>query len=214
MCLRFAACAAWGLRGLEGCASRVCEGRDADVGCRLDLPALDLQRGRRSSAVYASHGASPESVSIAPTSQSGLTALAGIPSRARIAVGCEDSYSCSETKSKNEVTPEQHAEFYRFVSQSFDDPRYTLHFSADAPVSIRAIFYVPQTHMEKWGMARQDFGVNLYSRKVLIQSKGNPLPCLALSCLYLPSVPRRTLLCPTYRSFCTSPYLALSGHRC
>jgi len=79
------------------------------------------------------------------------------------------------TKSKNEVSVEQHTEFYRFVSQSFDDPRYTLHFTADAPVSIRAIFYVPQTHMEKWGMSRQDNGVHLYSRKVLIQSKCDKL---------------------------------------
>ena len=74
-------------------------------------------------------------------------------------------------KSKQEVTDEQHNEFFRYVAQSFDDPRYTLHFAADAPVSIRALFYVPQSHMEKWGMARQDSGVHLYSRKVLIQSR-------------------------------------------
>ena len=75
------------------------------------------------------------------------------------------------TKSKNEVTAEQHNEFFRYVAQSFDEPRFTLHFAADAPVSIRALFYVPQSHMEKWGMARQDVGVHLYSRKVLIQSR-------------------------------------------
>lgn len=75
------------------------------------------------------------------------------------------------TKSKNEVTEEQHGEFFRYVAQSFDDPRYTLHFNADSPISIRALFYVPQSHMEKWGMARQDVGVHLYSRKVLIQSR-------------------------------------------
>lgn len=75
------------------------------------------------------------------------------------------------TKSKSEVSEEQHKEFFRYVAQEFSDPRYTLHFSADAPVSIRAIFYVPNSHMEKWGMARQDPGVNLYSRKVLIEPK-------------------------------------------
>ena len=74
-------------------------------------------------------------------------------------------------KSKNEVTDEQHSEFYKYVAQTFDDPRFTLHFTADSPLSIRALFYVPQTHMEKWGMARQDVGVHLYSRKVLIQSR-------------------------------------------
>eukprot|EP00316_Scyphosphaera_apsteinii_P011521 CAMPEP_0119326942 /NCGR_PEP_ID=MMETSP1333-20130426/69600_1 /TAXON_ID=418940 /ORGANISM="Scyphosphaera apsteinii, Strain RCC1455" /LENGTH=689 /DNA_ID=CAMNT_0007335385 /DNA_START=38 /DNA_END=2107 /DNA_ORIENTATION=+ len=79
------------------------------------------------------------------------------------------------TKSKSEVTEEQHKEFFRYVAQEFTDPRFTLHFSADAPVSIRAIFYVPHSHMEKWGMARQDPGVNLYSRKVLIQAKSDKL---------------------------------------
>ncbi len=74
-------------------------------------------------------------------------------------------------KPKAEVSVEEHADFYRYVAQAFDDPRYTLHFQADAPVSIKALFYVPQSHMEKWGMARQESGVSLYSRKVLIQPK-------------------------------------------
>ena len=78
-------------------------------------------------------------------------------------------------KSKNEVTEEEHADFYRYVSQGFDEPRFTLHFRADAPVDIKAIFYVPQTHMEKWGMARQEPGVHLYSRKVLIQPRAEKL---------------------------------------
>ena len=42
-------------------------------------------------------------------------------------------------------------------------------------MAINAIFYVPQTHVEKWGMARQDPGVNLYSRKVLIESRCDKL---------------------------------------
>jgi len=79
------------------------------------------------------------------------------------------------TKMKSEVTQEQHNEFYRYVSQSFDDPRFTLHFTTDAPISIKAIFYVPQSHLEKWGMARQDAGVNLYCRKVLIQQRCDSL---------------------------------------
>lgn len=79
------------------------------------------------------------------------------------------------TKSKHEVSQEAHNEFYRFVSQSFDDPRFTLHFTTDAPISIKAIFYVPNSHMEKWGMARQESGVNLYCRKVLIQARAENL---------------------------------------
>ena len=79
------------------------------------------------------------------------------------------------TKSKNEVTQEQHNDFFKYLGQEFSDPRFTLHFAADAPVSIKAIFYVPNSHMEKYGMARQDPGVSLYSRKVLIESKTDKL---------------------------------------
>ncbi|KAL1527886.1 hypothetical protein AB1Y20_009262 [Prymnesium parvum] len=78
-------------------------------------------------------------------------------------------------KGKNEVTKEQHSEFYRYISQSFDDPRYTLHFTMDAPISIKAIFYIPESHVEKWGMARQESGVNLYCRKVLIEARSKRL---------------------------------------
>ena len=63
------------------------------------------------------------------------------------------------------------------VTRRSTPPFDRLHFNTDAPVSIKSIFYVPQSHMEKWGMARQDCGVNLYCRKVLIQARcDNLLP--------------------------------------
>lgn len=42
-----------------------------------------------------------------------------------------------------EISDWQHEEFYRYVAQTFDKPRYTLHYRADAPLNIRSIFYVP-----------------------------------------------------------------------
>eukprot|EP01123_Difflugia_compressa_P008299 TRINITY_DN2433_c1_g8_i1.p1 TRINITY_DN2433_c1_g8~~TRINITY_DN2433_c1_g8_i1.p1 ORF type:complete len:819 (+),score=177.05 TRINITY_DN2433_c1_g8_i1:122-2458(+) len=75
------------------------------------------------------------------------------------------------TKTPKEVTPEQHKEFYQFISKAYDAPQYTLHFQTDMPLSLRALFYVPETHMEKYGMGRQETGVSLFSRKILIQSK-------------------------------------------
>lgn len=44
-----------------------------------------------------------------------------------------------------EISDWQHEEFYRYVAQSYDKPRYTLHYRADAPLNIRSIFYVPET---------------------------------------------------------------------
>ena len=34
-------------------------------------------------------------------------------------------------------------EFYQFIAQRSDTPRYSLHFSADAPIMVRSLLYVP-----------------------------------------------------------------------
>lgn len=45
----------------------------------------------------------------------------------------------------------QHEEFYRFIAQAYDKPRYVLHYKTDAPLNIRSIFYVPeQVHGLSW----------------------------------------------------------------
>jgi TNF receptor-associated protein 1 len=72
--------------------------------------------------------------------------------------------------SKSDVTEEQYTEFYKYKSGDFEAPLYRLHFAADAPTSIKALLYVGQSHDEKYGMGRMKPGVDLYSRKVLIQA--------------------------------------------
>jgi len=71
---------------------------------------------------------------------------------------------------KNEVTEEQHNEFYKFISHSYDKPRMKLHFQTDSPLNLSSIFYVPSEHTEKYGIGRMEPGVSLYCRKILIQS--------------------------------------------
>jgi TNF receptor-associated protein 1 len=71
-------------------------------------------------------------------------------------------------KSKNEVTEEEYKSFYQFVGHAMDEPRYTMHFSADAPLSINALLFVPGENMERFGMGPQPAGVALYCRKILI----------------------------------------------
>ncbi|KAJ0179259.1 hypothetical protein K1T71_004971 [Dendrolimus kikuchii] len=77
-----------------------------------------------------------------------------------------------------EVTNEQHVEFYKFISNSYDKPRFTLHYKTDAPLSIRSILYVPEGKPGLFELSRDtDVGVALYSRKILIKSKAeNILP--------------------------------------
>lgn len=104
-----------------------------------------------------------------------------------------------------EISDWQHEEFYRYVAQTFDKPRYTLHYRADAPLNIRSIFYVPEavsggqwsclggvrvrsspltatclrTPPQKPTMfdVSREMGssVALYSRKVLIQTKATDI---------------------------------------
>jgi len=81
------------------------------------------------------------------------------------------------TRSKAEITEEEYTEFYKFIGTAVDEPLYRLHFSADAPLAINALVYVPKENFEVLGMGRMQPGVNLYCQKVLIdQHSENILP--------------------------------------
>ncbi len=72
------------------------------------------------------------------------------------------------TRGKNEITEEEYTEFYKFIGNATDDPTYRLHFSADAPLAINALLFVPKENFEILGFGRVDPGVNLYCQKILI----------------------------------------------
>lgn len=74
-------------------------------------------------------------------------------------------------KNKNDITEDEYKEFYKFQANAFDDPRFWLHFSADAPLEINALLFAPTENMEGFGFGRMEPGVALYCRKVLIDSE-------------------------------------------
>lgn len=75
-----------------------------------------------------------------------------------------------------EISDWQHEEFYRYVAQAYDRPRYTLHYRADAPLNIRSIFYVPEAKPSMFDVSREmGSSVALFSRKVLIQTKATDI---------------------------------------
>jgi len=78
-------------------------------------------------------------------------------------------------RSKSDIKDEEYTEFYKFQANAWDEPRYRLHFSADAPLAIKALLFVPQENPERAGLGRIDPGVALYCRKVLIDSKPDEL---------------------------------------
>ncbi len=74
-------------------------------------------------------------------------------------------------RSKNEIKDEEYTEFYKFQAHAFEEPRLRLHFSADAPLAINALLFVPKDNTEKLGLSRLEPGVSLYCRKILIDQK-------------------------------------------
>ncbi len=79
------------------------------------------------------------------------------------------------TRSKSEIKEEEYKEFFQYFAHDHEDPRYRLHFSADAPLMIRSLLFVPKVSMEKFGFSRQEIDVHLYCKRVLIQSKPKDL---------------------------------------
>jgi len=80
------------------------------------------------------------------------------------------------TKNKSEVREEEYTEFYRYIANAYDEPLFTFHFSADAPIAINAILFVPGENFERFGLGKLEPGVNLYCRRILIQQKSDILP--------------------------------------
>ncbi len=79
------------------------------------------------------------------------------------------------TRSKSELTDSDYEEFYKFIGHDIDAPLYRFHFTADAPLAINALLFVPKVSMEKLGMPKTESDVHLYCRKILIQSKAKGL---------------------------------------
>ena len=81
------------------------------------------------------------------------------------------------TRNKSEISEEEYTEFYKFIANAFDEPTYRLHFSADAPLAINSLIFVPKDNFEIMGFGRVDPGVNLYCQRILIdQQSENILP--------------------------------------
>ncbi len=81
------------------------------------------------------------------------------------------------TKNKNDVKNEEYNDFYKFIGNAATDPMYRLHFSADAPLAINALLFVPAENFEVFGFGKVEPGVNLYCQRILIdQHSKNILP--------------------------------------
>jgi len=76
---------------------------------------------------------------------------------------------------KFQITAEQYAEFYKFLTFDSEDPFDTLHTSVDAPVQFNALMFVPRHGDDPFGMNRENRGLDLYVRRVLIEKQNKDL---------------------------------------
>ena len=76
---------------------------------------------------------------------------------------------------KREVSEEQYEMFYENLNETKLPYKFKLHYSADVPISIKAIFFLPSHHQEKMQMGQEPIKMHLYSRKVMIKEQCSEL---------------------------------------
>lgn len=76
---------------------------------------------------------------------------------------------------KFQIKDEQYAEFYKFLTMDTEAPFDTLHTSVDAPVQFNALMFIPTSDNDPFGMGREQRGLDLYVRRVLIEKQNKDL---------------------------------------
>jgi len=79
------------------------------------------------------------------------------------------------TQPKSSLKKKDYIEFFKFFENTQEEPETYLHLSSDAPVQFNSILFVPKTSFEMIGMFKTEPGVDLYSKKILIQKSNNDI---------------------------------------
>ncbi len=77
---------------------------------------------------------------------------------------------------EDEVKDEEYNEFYRQVSMDFTEPFHRIRMNVDAPIQFKALLFIPSRRDRSMTSVQfQDYGLKLYSKKILIQEKAKDL---------------------------------------
>lgn len=77
---------------------------------------------------------------------------------------------------EDEVEEEEFTEYYRQVSMDWTEPFHRIKLSVDAPIQFQALIFLPsQRNRMMMTQMYQDYGLRLYSKKILIQEKAKDL---------------------------------------
>jgi molecular chaperone HtpG len=76
---------------------------------------------------------------------------------------------------KSSLKEEQYNEFYKFLTYDTEPPLKHIHVAIDAPIQFNSLLFIPKKNTDMFGMNRDDYGLDLYVRRVLIQHKNKDL---------------------------------------
>jgi molecular chaperone HtpG len=76
---------------------------------------------------------------------------------------------------KTSVNKEQYDEFYKFLTFDTDEPLDVIHISVDAPIQFNALMFIPKKNPDVFGFSRDNYGLDLYVKRVLIQHQNKDL---------------------------------------
>ena len=71
-------------------------------------------------------------------------------------------------KKPNKVTDEEYKEFYQFIARRWDDYKHVIHYNVDGVVQFNSITYIPGERSNEMVDVEVDYGLALYSKKILI----------------------------------------------
>lgn len=76
---------------------------------------------------------------------------------------------------KFSIKKEQYDEFYKFLTYDSKPPLDVIHLAVDAPVQFTALLFIPDTAQDYFNEQKDEWGLDLYVRRVLIERSNNEL---------------------------------------
>ncbi len=76
---------------------------------------------------------------------------------------------------KSSLTPEQYKEFYSFLTYDEEEPLGTIHFSTDSPIQFNMLVFVPNHELDIALAQREQYGLDLYAKRILINKDNKDL---------------------------------------
>jgi molecular chaperone HtpG len=76
---------------------------------------------------------------------------------------------------KFQIKEKEYEEFYKFLTYDTEPPLMTIHVSIDAPVQYNSLMFIPQKNYEFMNLGKNEHGLDLYVKRVLIQHENKDL---------------------------------------